>query len=163
GEPGSCAPPVTVNPGDPSRAIAFVSTRFGAPLASVDQNDNLISFFTLHSTGFVKVATLATGSQPAQVVAADLDGTGVTDMVVRNAGDGTIWVFPGDGNGWFLPPRELPVGVGASDVEVADLEQNGRLDIIYTDRLSGEVGVLKNLGSELFASPVLYRAGPGPY
>ena len=29
GEPGSFAPPVTVNPGDPSRDIAFVSTEYG--------------------------------------------------------------------------------------------------------------------------------------
>jgi FG-GAP-like repeat len=163
GEPGSFAPPVTVNPRDPSRAIAFVSTRFGPALASVDVNDDFISFFTLRSTGFVKVASMATGSQPAQILTADLGGTGVTDLIVRNAGDGTIWVFPGDGNGWFLSPRELPVGVGASDVEVADLAQDGRLDIVYTDRLSGEVGVLENLGNGFFAPPVLYRAGPGPY
>jgi hypothetical protein len=163
GEPGSFAPPVTVNPGDPSRAIAFVSTKFGPALASVDANDNSITFFTLQSTGFVKVASLPTGSEPAQVLAADLDGNGVTDLIVRNAEDGTIWVFPGDGNGWFLPPRELSVGVGASDIEVADLEQNGRLDIVYTDRIAGEVGVLENLGGELFAPRVLYRAGPGPY
>ena len=163
GEPGSFAPPVIVNPGSPSRAIAFVSSRYGPALASVDANDNAITFFTLSATGFVKVASLSTGSQPAQVLTADLDGTGVTDLIVRNAGDGTIWVFPGDGNGWFLPPRELSVGVGASDIEVADLEQNGRLDIVYTDRLAGEVGVLENLGGELFAPRLLYHAGPGPY
>ena len=46
---------------------------------------------------------------------------------------------------------------------MADLEQNGRLDIVYTDRLSGEVGVLENLGGGSVRSPVLYRAGPGPY
>ena len=152
-----------VNPGSPSRAIAFVSSRYGPALASVDANDNAITFFTLSATGFVKVGSLSTGSEPAQVLTADLDGTGVTDLIVRNAGDGTIWVFPGDGNGWFLPPRELSVGVGASDIEVADLEQNGRLDIVYTDRLAGEVGVLENLGGELFAPRLLYHAGSGPY
>src|SRR4029077_8525205 len=103
------------------------------------------------------------GSQPAQILSADLDGSGVADLIVRNAGDGTGWVFPGDGNGWFIPPRELQVGVGASDVEVADLQQHGLLDIVYANRLSGEVGVLENLGRELFAPAVLYRAGPGLY
>src|SRR5262249_21927978 len=135
GEPGSFAPPVTVNPGDPSRAIAFVSSTFGPELASIDSNGNFISFFTLGPSGFVKVASLATGSQPAQILSADSNGTGVTDLIVRNAGDGTIWVYPGTGYGLFLPPRELSVGVGTSDVELAKLEQNGRLDIVYTDRL----------------------------
>ena len=164
GEPGSFAPPVTVNPLDPSRAIAFVSTRFGPALASVDENDNFISFFTLSSTGFVKVASLATGSEPAQILSADLDGNGVTDLIVRNAGDGTIWVYPGDGNGGFLPPRELSVGVGASDVEVADLQQNGLLDIVYTDRLSGRGWCPGEPRTRISSLPeCLYRAGPGPY
>ena len=99
------APPVTVNPGDPSRAIAFVSTEFGPVLASVDANDNVISFFVLRSTGFVKVASLATGSEPAQILVSRLERQRLTDLIVRNAGDGTISVFPGDGNGWFFPPR----------------------------------------------------------
>jgi len=164
GEPGNFAPPITVNPGDPSRDIAFVPTSsFGPLLASVDAHDNAISFFALRSTGFVMVAKLATGSEPAQILAADLDGNRVGDLIVRNAGDGTLSVFPGDGNGWFLPPIVLPVGVGASAVQVADLQQDGRLDIVYSDRLAGEVGVLVNLGGGSFASPVLYRAGPGPY
>jgi len=164
GEPGSFASPVEVNPGDPSRGIAFVpSSEFGPLLASVDANDNAISIFSVRSAGFVLVATLATGSEPAQILAADLDGNGVSDLIVRNAGDGTLSVFPGDGNGWFLPPIVLPVGVGASDVQVADLQQDGLLDIVYSDRLAGEVGVLVNLGGGKFAPPILYRAGPGPY
>ena len=56
GEPGVFAPPVTVNPGDPSRDIAFAVTNQGPVLISVDANDNNISFFALRSTGFVKVA-----------------------------------------------------------------------------------------------------------
>jgi len=163
GEPGSFAPPVTVNPGDPSRGIAFVSTDLGPLLASVDANDNAISFFALRSTGFVKVSSLATGSAPAQILSADLNGDGQTDLIVRNAGDGTISVFLANGTGSFLPRIDLPVGLGASDVQVADLQQDGLLDIVYTDRLAGEVGVLENLGAGSFASPVLYRAGPGPY
>ncbi len=36
GEPGIFEPPVTVNPGDPSRDVAFVHTLYGPALASVD-------------------------------------------------------------------------------------------------------------------------------
>jgi len=163
GDPGIFAPPITVNPGDPSRDIAFVDTQYGRTLASVDANDDAISFFVLRSTGFVLVAKLATGSEPAEIVAADLDGNGVSDLVVRDAGDGTIAVYPGDGHGWFLTPTNLSVGLGASDVQAADLRRNGLLGIVYTDRLSGEVGVLENLGGGAFAPPVIYQAGRGPY
>lgn len=132
-------------------------------MISVDADDNNLSFFRLESTGFVEVATLPTGPEPAQILAADLDGNGYTSLIVRNAGNGTISIFPGDGHGWFAPRIDLPVSQGASDVEVADLEQDGRLDILYTDRLSGEVGVLENLGGGAFSSPILFSAGAGPY
>ncbi len=96
-------------------------------------------------------------------MAADLDGNGVTDLVVRDAADGTIAVYPGNGKGWFLAPTDLSVGLGASDVQVANLNQSGLLDIVYADRLSGEVGVLENLGGGGFSPPVIYQAGRGPY
>ena len=102
-------------------------------------------------------------SSPPQILAADLQGNGYTSLVVRNAGDGTISIFPGDGHGWFAPRIDLPVGLGVSDIQVADLEQDGRLDILYTDRLSGEVGVLENLGGGAFSSPIVFPAGAGPY
>jgi hypothetical protein len=163
GEPGIFAPPITVNPGDPSRDIAFVETGLGPLIAAVDANDNAISFFAWRPTGFVKVASLSTGSQPAQILAADLDGHGRIDLIVRSAGDGTLSLFLSDGHGWFLPRVDLPVGLGASDVTVANLQQDLRLDIVVTDRLSGIVDVLQNLGDGTFAAPVLYRAGLGPY
>ena len=163
GKPGVFAPPVTVNQGDPSRDIAFVVIDQVPMLASVDANDDDISLFALRSTRFVLVTKLATGPEPAQILSADLDGDGITDLVVRNAGNGTISVFPGNGQGSFLPRIDLPAGLGASDIEVADLQNDGRLDIVFSDRISGEVGVLENLGGGVFAPAVLYRAGAGPY
>ncbi len=117
----------------------------------------------LGSSGFKLAAQLATGLEPAQILAADLDGTGVPDLVVRNAGDGTISIYLGNGSGWFGAPTAISVGLGTSDIDAADLDNNGLLDIIYSDRLSGEVGVLQNLGGGAFAAPVIYQAGPGPY
>jgi hypothetical protein len=164
GEPGSFAPPITVNPGNPSRDIAFlVVTSLGPVLASVDANDNAISFYKSTSAGFVKVFSLATGSEPAQILAADLNNDGRSDLIVRNAGDGTISVFLGDPAGYFLSRIDLPVGKGVSDIQVADFRGNGQLDIVFTNRLFGQVGVLEYLGGRSFSSPTFYRAGAGPY
>ena len=157
GEPGNFAPPVTVNPGDPSRDIAFVSTDLGPLLASVDANDNAISLFAAGGRpAFVDVASLPTGSQPAQILSADLDGNGRSNLIVRNAGDGTLSLFLGDGHGWFLPPEALSVGLGASDIEVANLQEDGWLDIVVTNRLSGELERPgRTSGAGLFAAPAL--------
>ncbi len=50
-----------------------------------------------------------------------------------------------------------------SDIAGRRSPEQRSLDILYTDRLSGEVGVLRNLGGGSFASPVIYQAGTGPY
>ena len=57
----------------------------------------------------------------------------------------------------------MPVGPGISDVSAADLSGDGRMDILVTDKLTGEVGVLQNLGPVVFAPPVMYPAGTGLY
>ena len=96
GQPGTFEPPVTVNPGNPSRDIAWVTNPGQVPvLASVDAHDNAVSLYAYRDGGFVMVGSLATGPLPAQIIAADLNGNGLTDLVVRNAGDGTLSVFFG--------------------------------------------------------------------
>jgi len=174
GQPGSFEPPVTVNPGNPSRDIAWVTNPGQVPvLASVDAHDNAVSFFAYSDNGFVNVGSLNTGPLPAQIIAADLSGDGWTDLVVRNAGDGSLSVFFGTQNSKlvgppgppqapaFLPPVTLPVGLGVSDVQAIDTTGSGRLDLVVTNKLSGQVSILQDLGNGTFAMPEPYRAGAG--
>ena len=172
-KPGTFDPPITVNPGDPSRDIVIVDTHQGPVLASVDATDNAISLYLWRGWGggnFVRIRSLPTGSLPAQIVAADLTGDGWNDLVVRNAGDGTLTVFFNNGSGskptgsaFFPSSVTLRVGLGVSGVTLADVDQNGVPDIIVTNKARGEVGVLLNLGHGAFAPAVLYRAGAGLY
>ena len=77
GQPGTFEPPVTVNPGAPSRDIAWVpDTDQGPVLASVDARDNAVSLYAYRDDGFVKVGSLATGRLPTQIIAANLNGDG---------------------------------------------------------------------------------------
>ena len=55
----------------------------------------------------------------------------------------------------------LSVGVGVSDVEAVDTTGSGSLDLVVTNKLTGQVSVLYNLGNGAFAPPVPYRAGTG--
>ena len=173
GQPGTFEPPVTINPGNPSRDIAWVpDTNQGPVLASVDAYDNAISLYAYRDGGFVKVGSLATGFLPAQIIAADLNGNGWDDLVVRNASvrnasDGTLSVFFNNEMGGlqaglrpFLPPVTLPVGLGVSDVQAVDTTGSGRLDLVVTNKLTGLLSVLPNLGGGSFGPPVPYRAGP---
>ena len=102
GQPGTFEPPITVNPGTPSRDIAWVPvTNQGPVLASVDATNNGISLYAWRDGKFaplIQLGPLTTGLLPAQIVTADLNGDGRDDLVVRNAGNGTLTVFFSDGS-----------------------------------------------------------------
>ena len=88
-------PRSSINPGFPSRDIAVVTTSTGPVLASVDAQRRRGLALRLARRGFVRIGSLTTGQLPAQIIAADLNGDGLSDLVVRNAGDGTLSVFFG--------------------------------------------------------------------
>jgi hypothetical protein len=177
GQPGAFEPPVTINPGLPSRDIAWVpDTNQGPLLASADAHDDAVSLYAWRNGAFIRLGSLPTGRLPAQIIAANLNGDGLTDLVVRNAGDGTLTVFFGSqfirGNfigplnpqlvpPSFLPPVTLPVGIGVSDVQAVDTAGSGKFDLVVTNKLTGQVSVLHNLRGGAFAPPAPYRAGTG--
>src|SRR5439155_13721070 len=118
-------------------------------LAAVDARDIAISLFAWRDGVFVLAGTLATGKLPAQILSADLDADGGNDLVVRNAGDGTLSICfnkgpgtAGTGTAPFRPPVTLSVGPGLSDVAAADVHQDGVRDLLLTNKFTGEVGVL---------------------
>jgi hypothetical protein len=172
GQPGTFEPPITVNPGFPARDLAWLpNTDQGPLLASVDAHDDAVSFYAYRNGGFVRLGSLATGRLPAQIIAADLNRDGPDDLVIRNAGDGTLTVYRSGGfvgprsagsdlPSW-LPPVTLTVGLGVSDVQAVDTTGSGSLDLVVTNKLSGQVSVLHNWGDGSFAAPVPYRAGTG--
>jgi hypothetical protein len=56
GHPGTFEPPVTVNPKNPSRDIAWVpNTVYGPVLASVDAGDDAVSLFAFDNGAFVRI------------------------------------------------------------------------------------------------------------
>jgi hypothetical protein len=168
GRPGSFAPPVTVNRGRPSRDIASMSTPFGPVLAAVDARGDAVSLYIYRAGTFFWVGSSQTGRLPAQLVTGDLLGDGGNDLLVRNAGDGTLTVIPegvvADILGFAGGPLStvtLQVGVGVSDVALVDTAGSGRTDIVVTNKLSGRVGVIRNLGGGNFGAPAALRAGIG--
>ena len=100
--------------------IGWVPNTLDGPLlASVDAEDDAVSLYPYRDGAFVRIGRLMPGDLPAQIIAAELNGDGIDDLVVRNAGDGTLSVFfPRTFTGpigsqsdleAFLPPVTLPV------------------------------------------------------
>jgi hypothetical protein len=164
GDPGAFGPPVTINPDDPARDIALVPAPGGLVVAGVDVHDDGVSLYQYRGGRFVKLpGTLATGVLPTQVVAADLNGDGNGDLAVRDAGDGTVTVFLGDGGGGFTRRAVLDVGLGASSIALVPRDGSGPPDLVVTDQNAGAVRIYPGRGDGTFGAPSVYQAGTGPY
>lgn len=73
------------------------------------------------------------GGRTAEPLLLDVDGDGVLDLTAGSQ----RFVLPGTGDGTFVGRRAVPTGVAPGDLEVADLDADGRADVLVADRREG--------------------------
>jgi hypothetical protein len=159
---------VVVNP-DPrfaARDLAVVSTRRGPLLAALDAKDPSLSLYALGPDGtFTRMPgpTLPPADFPVALAAGDLNGDGLSDLVVVEGGCGEVFVYLQNAAGGFgpAPDYELTSGMGPSAVQLVDVDGDGRLDIVVANQYSGDVSVFRNVAGTGFAPESRFRAGTG--
>jgi len=77
---------------------------------------------------------------------------------VSDSGDNLLSVFIGKGDGTFKPGVHSPVGTNPTSVAVADLNGDGKLDLVVTN-FAGTVSILLGHGDGTFQAQVEYPAG----
>lgn len=90
---------------------------------------------------------LPSQANPVNIVAADLDGDGVLDLVNANQRLDTVSVALGVGDGTFEVATEFPAGHIPDELAVADMDRDGDLDVIVGNRTSQDVYISFNDGA----------------
>lgn len=76
----------------------------------------------------------STDGQPGQVVAGDLNGDGILDLVVTNFDTpGSFSILTGNGDGSFAAPVEFDTDNGSFGIAIGDPDQDGDLDLIIAN------------------------------
>jgi uncharacterized protein YjdB len=120
----------------------------------------------------VPANTLATplnfsaGLEPLSVAAGDFNGDGKPDLAIANfggvAGGSSVSVLLGNGDGTFQPAVDYLAGNGVSAVAIADVNGDGKADLVVTNYYDGTVSVLLGNGDGTFQSPLTFAAGKNP-
>ena len=85
---------------------------------------------------------------------ADIDGDGNPDLIVLGS---CIVLFYGDGSGGFEPPQILPVSHSYTSLYLADVNNDGKIDVVLTDGVL--ISVLPNNGNRNMGSEQRYVGG----
>jgi hypothetical protein len=113
-------------------------------------------------SGFARAFDIAVGHGPFDIVAADFNRDGISDLAVANADADTLSVLIGDGRGNFSR-RDVAAPGNPRGLTAADLNRDGNIDIVYTGFRSNVVQILTGNGAGAFAKgTAFFGHAPGP-
>ena len=103
----------------------------------------------------------AVGGSPIEVESADVNGDGKMDLVVLKGDENSrsFSVFIGNGDGTFTPPIEYGRGNDGDVIVTADLNGDGKLDVVIGNAL-GTVSVFMNTSPVLGTTTIFSEQTP---
>ena len=137
-------------------------------LVSADYSSNTLSVLLGNGDGtFQARRSFTTGTGPLAIAIGDFNGDGKADLVATDsaAGAGTLSVLLGNGNGTFQARQSFVTGTGPAFVVVQDLNGDGKIDLVATDRGMGAgttLSVLLGNGNGTFQARQSFVTGTGP-
>ncbi len=131
--------------------VDIVALNYGDKTISLIKNIGAVG--SLNASSFASPTTLAAPGGPYEVAIADLTGDGKPDLAVANSDSGTISIFqniatPGVINtNSFAASFDLPCGNTTATIAVADLDGDGKLDLVAGSVQSETISVFRNVST----------------
>jgi hypothetical protein len=129
-------------------------------------SNHVASFLAGNGDGsFAAPVTIFGGSYVTSVAAADFSGDGRPDLVFGRAsvnGQSSVAVVLNTGGGQFSQPQFLPTGNSPFVAVTADVNGDGRPDILTVNTTSSTIGVLTGNGDGSFATSTTFATGSFP-
>lgn len=145
-----------------------------APLPNGNQVIAWVSSTTLSTavltpttTGEVEPsAQYSVGPTAEQVIAADFNGDGASDLAVSNFGSlstsagGDVQIFLGHGDGTFTAGATVNAGANPVPLAAADFNNDGKLDLVAGNVNQNDISVMLGKGDGTFQPPVTIAVPP---
>ncbi len=163
-------------------AIADIDGDGKPDLVVTNYNSNTVSVFrnlsnsgNINSSSFDIKVDFTTGTNPSSIAITDLNGDGKPDLVVANYNDNTISVLQNTSsigsidNGSFAGKIDLNSGLLPYSVAIADIDGDGKPDLIVANGRSNTIAVFRNAGisgsitSSSFNAKVDFATSQLPY
>ena len=175
GSDGAFVPPVILNADRRARDLVVVNTGSRLSVAAADSSFDpglsaaanqflyTVSLYGISAGSVTRTTAFTSLLLPTRIVAGDLIGNGLDDIVVANSLDNSIQVSFQQLDHSFSAPITLTTGEAPSNIVLLDINGDGLNDIVVTDQASGDVSVFLNDDSHTFSTSRRYRAGNGRF
>lgn len=113
------------------------------------------------ATLFAPVVTYPVAGSPRNLVVADVNNDGKADVLTANQASNSVGVLLGAGNGTFQAATTYSTGASSNpyDVAVADVNADGKPDVLTANYTTNSVGVLLGNGNGTFQPVATYATG----
>ncbi len=113
--------------------------------------------------------TDGSAANPFQVVTGDFNGDGKPDIAVSDPNNSKIVVWINKGNGTFGTPEQVRIplnnhfAVNDETMKVADINGDGKLDLIFTETSLNSIGFALGDGKGGFTAENAFSMGSNPF